>query len=135
MIKAGARDDLPTRIHLIATTVEEVIEELDPDVLAIERAFHGVNGQSALRLGEARGAIMHVAVQHGLPVFEYAPAHVKRVIVGHGRATKAEIQHRVTVLCRLRKVPAVDAADALAIALCHGQQHDAATVAARAAAR
>jgi crossover junction endodeoxyribonuclease RuvC len=121
VIKAPRGSDLPSRIHLIARTLNEVIVEFSPTVLAIEKAFHGINGASALRLGEARGAIMHVGVDQGLAVFEYAPAHVKRAVAGHGRAAKADIQQRVAVLCGLRRLPALDAADALAIALCHGQ--------------
>jgi crossover junction endodeoxyribonuclease RuvC len=121
VIEAPRGSELPSRIHLIASTINEVIVEFTPTVLAIEKAFHGVNGASALRLGEARGAIMHVGVDQGLVVFEYAPAHVKRAVAGHGRATKADIQQRVSALCGLRRLPPLDAADALAIALCHGQ--------------
>lgn len=121
VIKAPRGSDLPSRIHLIASTLGEIIVEFSPTVLAIEKAFHGINGASALRLGEARGAIMHVGVEQGLAVFEYAPAHIKRAVAGHGRAPKADIQQRVAVLCGLRRLPALDAADALAIALCHGQ--------------
>jgi crossover junction endodeoxyribonuclease RuvC len=121
VIKAPRGSDLPARIHLLATTINEIIVEFSPTVLAIEKAFHGINGATALRLGEARGAIMHVGVEQGLAVFEYAPAHVKRAVAGHGRAPKADIQQRVAVLCGLRRLPALDAADALAIALCHGQ--------------
>jgi crossover junction endodeoxyribonuclease RuvC len=121
VIQVRARDDLPARIHGVAHSIAELIVDFSPVILAVEQAFHGVNVASALRLGEARGAILHVGVDHGLVVVEYAPAHVKRAVVGHGRAPKTDVQHRVSVLCGLRRVPAPDAADALAVALCHGQ--------------
>ncbi len=110
---------MATRLGEVSALVEEVIEQHHPAVLALELAFHGRNAESALKLGQARGAIMVAATRHGLPVHEYAPAQVKRAVAGHGRASKEEIQRRVTLLCDLRAPPPVDAADALAIALCH----------------
>ncbi|MEM7158994.1 MAG: crossover junction endodeoxyribonuclease RuvC [Myxococcota bacterium] len=108
------------RLGVIGKTLTEIIEELHPEEIALEKAFHGRNASSALKLGEARGAIMLVAAQHGLPLHEYAPSQVKQVVVGHGRATKHDVQQRVRLLLRMRREPASDAADALAIALCHG---------------
>ncbi len=113
---------MAVRLHQIATGIEELIAEFRPREMALEAAFHGVNASSALKLGQARGAIMVSAARHGLAVAEYAPAHVKKSIVGHGRATKAEIQERVRLLCRLQTIPRADAADALALAICHGQR-------------
>ena len=119
VLRADLAVDLPERLRGIAEELGEVIAEFRPGALAIEKAFHGRNASSALKLGQARGAIMLLAGQHGVPVFEYTPATVKQAVVGHGRATKAQIQARVQLLFRLRRAPSVDAADALAIALTH----------------
>jgi crossover junction endodeoxyribonuclease RuvC len=108
------------RLMVIGRTLTEIIEELAPDEVALELAFHGRNAASALKLGQARGAIMLLVAQHGLPLGEYAPSQVKQVVVGHGRATKQDVQQRVRLLLRMKREPATDAADALAIALCHG---------------
>lgn len=110
------------RLHEIAEGIADVIREFSPGTLALERAFHGVNAASAIKLGEARGTVMLVGKQHGLGVHEYAPTHIKRAVVGKGRATKEDVQQRVALLCGLRRTPSTDAADALAIALCHAQQ-------------
>ena len=121
LIRAPQRAPMAQRLHVIVEAIEEIIEEFRPSVIALERAFHGRNAASALKLGSARGAIMAAGARHGLAVHEYAPASVKRVVAGHGRAGKADIQRRVSLLCRLAKTPPTDAADALAIALCHAQ--------------
>lgn len=121
VIAPRSNGDICHRLHEIAQSLSEIIVEFAPAVLALEKAFHGRNAASALKLGQARGAIMLIASQHDLPVFEYAPARIKQIVVGNGRATKQQIQHRVQSMFRLRKEPSLDAADALAIALCHGQ--------------
>jgi crossover junction endodeoxyribonuclease RuvC len=120
VLRAPTRERVPARLLALAHDLGEVIDELRPDVVALERAFHGKNAHSALVLGQARGAIMLVVGQHGLPVVEYAPAAVKRAVIGHGRATKQTVQDRMRLLFRLRRAPDSDAADALAIAACHG---------------
>lgn len=112
--------EVPVRIAEIAAGLTEIIEELRPTAVALEKAYYGKNAASALKLGQARGAIMLLTAQHQLPTFEYAPSTIKQQVVGHGRATKAQVQARVQMLFRLRKTPSTDAADALAIALCHG---------------
>lgn len=122
VIEASPREDLTERIFIVAQALAEVIDEFVPAVMAIEKAFYGRNAASALKLGQARGALMLMARLRALPVFEYAPSQIKQAVTGHGRATKAEIQHRVGTLCQLQRPPATDAADALAIALCHGLQ-------------
>lgn len=121
VIEAPREAELTARIDVVARTLVEIIEEFRPGALAIEKAYTGRNAASALKLGQARGAIMLLATQRGLPVFEYAPARIKQVVAGHGRATKQQIQQRVQLLFRLQRAPLSDAADALAIALCHGQ--------------
>ena len=121
VLRVRARDELGERLVEIAAGLRELIGEFEPGVFAIERAYHGLNAASALTLAEARGALKLIALEHGLAVSEYAPAMGKRAVVGRGRATKAEVQARVRLLCRLGSVPEADAADALAIAICHVQ--------------
>jgi crossover junction endodeoxyribonuclease RuvC len=121
VIRLAETDPMPRRLFTLAQSLAEIIAEYQPGVLALESAFHGVNASSALKLGQARGAVMLVSAQHDLPVAEYAPALVKRAVVGHGRATKADVQTRIKLLCRLAREPSSDAADALALALCHAQ--------------
>ncbi len=121
VLRVRASDELGARLLELGGSLREVISEFRPAGLAIERAFHGLNAASALKLAEARGALKLIALEHGLSVSEYAPAMVKRAVVGRGRATKAEVQARVRLLCRLGSVPQADAADALAIAICHVQ--------------
>jgi crossover junction endodeoxyribonuclease RuvC len=121
VLKVRASDDLGARLLELGEGLRELITEFAPEQLAIERAFHGLNAASALKLAEARGALKLVALERGLSVSEYAPALIKRAVAGGGRATKAEVQARVRLLCRLDKVPETDAADALAIAICHVQ--------------
>lgn len=110
---------LPLRLQVLASELREVIGELRPDELSLEAAFHGVNARSALLLGHARGVIMLLGAEAGLPLGEYPPATVKRSVAGHGRAQKAEVQRVISWLLGLRTPPRTDAADALAIALCH----------------
>lgn len=109
------------RIHELVGGLSQLVDELAPRHAALETAFHGRNSASVLKLAEARGALRQVCAHAGLDVSEYPPATVKRVVVGRGRATKSEVQARVSLLCRLRRAPAADAADALAIAICHAQ--------------
>jgi crossover junction endodeoxyribonuclease RuvC len=94
--------------------------------VAIESVFMSKNASSALKLGQARGAAICAAVSKDLPVSEYSPRSIKQAIVGRGSADKVQIQHMVTVLLQLKEKPAEDAADALAVALCH--QHTQQTV-------
>jgi len=122
VIEVPGSQDLADRIFVVAQTLGEVIDEFSPHVMAIEKAFSGRNAASALKLGQARGALMLLAKLRALHVFEYAPSQIKQAVTGHGHATKAQIQHRVGTLCSLQTPPASDAADALAIALCHGLQ-------------
>ncbi len=121
VLRGSSRLELDDRVAELATGIDEVITEFQPTCLAIESAFQGVNASSALKLAEARGAFKLLARRAGLEIAEYPPAKIKRAMVGNGRATKAEIQARVGVLCRLRQLPAADAADALAVAICHLQ--------------
>jgi len=120
LVRVRPADSMQERLHVLAQTLAEIIEELSPQVVALETAFYGRNVSSALKLGQARGAIMLLVTQHGLPLHEYAPSRIKQVVAGHGRATKHDVQQRVQLWLGMQRAPAVDAADALAIALCHG---------------
>jgi crossover junction endodeoxyribonuclease RuvC len=121
VISAPARMDRTERLMTIGRCLRELVEELRPDEVAMEQAFYGKNVQSTLALGEARGVVSFIVSDAGLKVSGYAPARVKRTIVGHGAATKQQIGYLVRALLSLRRVPEPDAADALAIAICHAR--------------
>jgi crossover junction endodeoxyribonuclease RuvC len=121
VISAPARQERTTRLVTIGRGLRELVEELRPDAVAMEQAFFGKNVQSTLALGEARGVALFVTADLGLTVAGYAPARVKQTVVGHGRATKGQVGFLVRGLLALRRTPEPDAADALAIALCHAR--------------
>jgi len=112
-------DALPQRLHEIYQSLNTLISEFTPTHLAIEAVFIARNAASALKLGHARGVAIVACVQHGLAVYEYSPNRVKQAVVGQGHADKTQVQHMVKVLLNLPAAPQVDAADALAAALCH----------------
>ena len=101
--------------------IVRLIERHAPTALAMEGVFYFRNVRTAVVLGEARGAVMAAAARAGVPVFEYAPRTVKQALTGWGAADKSQVAKMVGVLCRLTPPPAADAADALALALCHLQ--------------
>ncbi|KGD81305.1 Holliday junction endonuclease RuvC [Pantoea sp. PNA 14-12] len=111
--------ELPARLKLIYAGVCEIITQFSPDFFAIEQVFMAKNADSALKLGQARGAAIVAAVNHDLPVFEYAARQVKQTVVGTGGAEKSQVQHMVKSLLKLAASPQADAADALAIAITH----------------
>lgn len=121
VITAPARDPRPVRLAEIGRGLRELLREVRPHAVAMEEAFYGKNVQSTLALGEARGVALFVAGDEGLTVSGYAPATVKQAVVGHGRATKDQIGYLVRALLSLRRTPEPDAADALAIAICHAR--------------
>jgi len=110
---------LPDRLAKIFTGICEVIEKHSPQCSAIEDVFVGRNVSSALKLGQARGSAMTACLHHLLPVSEYSARQVKKALTGQGSADKVQIQHMVKVLLGIRQAPAEDAADALAVAICH----------------
>lgn len=110
---------LPERLGDIYRNVCDLIQQYEPDEFAIENVFLARNAQSALKLGQARGVAIAAAVAAELPVYEYAARQVKLAVVGTGRANKEQVQHMVQVLLDLSGRPQADAADALAIAVCH----------------
>jgi crossover junction endodeoxyribonuclease RuvC len=121
------RGDLPARLRLIFEGVREVVSTYKPDMVAMEIVFVNVNPQSTLLLGQARGAAMaalFAGVDHPA-VAEYTALQMKKAVVGHGHATKAQIGFMVTRLLNLSREPQNDAADALGLAICHAHAHPA----------
>lgn len=110
---------LPVRLGVIVRDLAHVIAEARPTEVAVEKVFVNVNPNSTLLLGQARGAAIAAAVLAGLPVTEYTAGQVKQAVVGAGRAQKPQVQEMVRRLLALPGIPAADAADALAAAICH----------------
>jgi crossover junction endodeoxyribonuclease RuvC len=122
-IATPARAPFPEKLLVIYRSLTALLAECEPAVVAIENLFYATNVRSALKLGHARGVAVLAAVERGLPVAEYTPAEIKRAVVGYGRAEKRQVQEMVRVLLGLREVPTPhDAADALAVAICHLHQ-------------
>lgn len=104
----------------------QLIQEFSPDVLAVESVFTALNMKTALRLAEVRGVVLLAAAQHGIEVYSYSPRQVKACVAGYGHAEKRQMQLMVRALLSMTETPEPpDAADALAVALCHLQTHDA----------
>ncbi len=110
---------LAPRLHLIFKGVTQLIQQFQPDEFAIEEVFLAKNASSALKLGQARGAAIVAACDANLPVYEYSARKVKQSVVGKGAASKSQVQQMIIHLLGLSACPQADAADALAIALCH----------------
>jgi crossover junction endodeoxyribonuclease RuvC len=114
---------LPEKLRFIHDGLVRLLRSAAPDCVAIEDLFHARNVRSALVLGHARGVAVLAAVEAALPVIEYTPAEIKLAIVGYGRAEKSQMQHMVTLLLGLDTAPSpYDAADALAVAICHAHR-------------
>jgi crossover junction endodeoxyribonuclease RuvC len=119
-IVATAGDSFPQRLARIHRELTRMISTCRPECVAVENLFHGINARSALTLGHARGVAMLAAVEAGCEIVEYTPAEVKRAVVGYGRADKRQMQQMIKMLLGLETAPSPhDAADALAVALCH----------------
>ncbi|MCW8107829.1 crossover junction endodeoxyribonuclease RuvC [Alteromonas ponticola] len=112
-------DELAPRLAQIFAGVVEIIRQYQPDEFAIEQVFMAHNPDSALKLGQARGAAIVAATQGELSVAEYSARQIKQAVVGKGSAEKNQVQHMVRHLLNLPGTPQADAADALAVALCH----------------
>jgi crossover junction endodeoxyribonuclease RuvC len=120
VIASSPRAAFSAKLLSIHTALAALLAEWQPSAVAIEGVFHAANVRSALKLGHARGVAMLAAAEKGLPIAEYSPAEVKRAVVGYGRAEKQQVQEMVRMLLGLREAPAPhDAADALAVAICH----------------
>lgn len=120
VVRTSAQEDLPVRLREIRDGLAEVLERHRPDVVAVEGVFYGKNVRTTVLLGHARGVILLAAAERDLEVTDYSPAEIKNAIVGTGRATKEQVQFMVKKLLRLKAVPRpADAADGVAVALCH----------------
>ena len=127
-IKAIASgDELGSRLQTIFAGVSELIIQFKPDMFAIEQVFMASNPDSALKLGQARGAAIVAATNAGMSIAEYSARQIKQAVVGTGGADKTQVQHMVKSILKLPGTPQADAADALAVALCHAHSHDSLT--------
>lgn len=109
------------RLLSIEEQLTELIEKYKPDAYAVEELFFNTNVKTAIMVGHGRGVVVLAAARAGIPIYEYTPLQVKQAVTGYGRADKAQIQQMVKVLLNLKEVPKPDdVADALAIAICHG---------------
>lgn len=117
-------ENFPLRLKDIFDGVSATIAEFKPDEAAVETVFLSKNPQSALKLGQARGAAICACVNAGLPVSEYAPRHIKNAVVGAGGADKSQVQYMVGILLTLQGQLQADAADALAVAIAHAHMRE-----------
>jgi crossover junction endodeoxyribonuclease RuvC len=119
-IRLKTRDSMALKLHQIFSELSSIIAEHRPHTVAIEDVFYAVNVKSALKLGQVRGVAMLAASSRGLEVAEYSPLAIKSAVVGYGRAEKPQVQQMVMRLLHLDVPPQpADAADALALAICH----------------
>jgi crossover junction endodeoxyribonuclease RuvC len=133
-IRLAKSKALPLRLDQVFNELTAALERWQPDTVAIEEVFYSVNAKSALKLGQVRGVALLAAARLGLPVAEYAPLKIKSSVVGYGLAKKEQVQFMVARLLGLAELPQpADAADALAVAICH--IHTAQTLALQGAAR
>ncbi len=118
-IRTGGVDRFCERLQLIFRGLGEVMDRYEPEVAAIEDLFVAHNPRSALKLGQARGSAVVADMERMVEVHDYSPRMTKQAVVGYGQAQKHQVQHMVRMLLELDKVPSRDAADALAVAICH----------------
>jgi crossover junction endodeoxyribonuclease RuvC len=122
VVETTTAQTMAQRLVRLYEAIWELIHRHAPDELAIEQLFFARNVTTALAVGQARGVVLLAAAQHGMPVFEYKPSEVKQAISGYGKADKNQMQEMVRILLDLPHIPTPDdAADALAVALCHVQ--------------
>ena len=120
-ITTQAHTDFNDRLYHIYSGLTNLVEIYKPDAMAIEELFFNNNAKTALTVGQARGVIILAAVQKKVPIFEYTPLQVKQALTGYGRASKGQIQQMMKSMLGLNEIPKPDdVADALAIAVCHG---------------
>jgi len=118
-IRPGRGACLSACLETIYDGIREVIQQSGPDALVIEDIFYGKNVKSLIRQGQVRGVAILAGKQGGIPVYEYSPLEIKKAIVGYGRAEKAQVQAMAKAILNLPQLPPPDAADALAVAICH----------------
>ncbi|HEX2925495.1 MAG TPA: crossover junction endodeoxyribonuclease RuvC [Ruminiclostridium sp.] len=123
-ITTDASMKLSDRLLVLYNGLEELIERFKPDAISIEELFFNKNIKTALTVGHGRGVAVLAAAKSGIDIFEYTPLQVKQSVVGYGRAEKAQIQQMVKAILNLPAIPKPDdVADALAVAICHGNSH------------
>lgn len=120
---ADAEPDYPKRLAYLHSRIEELIKKYNVSEVAVENIFYHKNVKSSQKLGEVRGVLMASAALHGAVVAEYTALQVKQAVTGYGKASKEQVQLMVRTLLKLKDLPEENAADALAIALCHGHQN------------
>ena len=119
-VKSSPKEAFSKRLLKIYDGIESIIAKFQPDVLSVEEAFYANNVKVALKLGQVRGVVLLLGEKSKLEISEYAPRLIKQTVVGYGNAEKHQVQEMVRVLLRMQKIPEPhDAADALAIAICH----------------
>jgi crossover junction endodeoxyribonuclease RuvC len=119
-VESSPREKFSKRLLKIHNGVQEVIDKFQPDVLSVEEAFYAANVGVAMKLGQVRGVVLVLGERAGMEIAEYSPRLIKQTVVGYGNAEKHQVQEMVRLLLRLKNVPQPhDAADALAIAICH----------------
>ena len=119
-VRAPSTLSFSARLLRMCTGLEEVIERLSPDACALEDAFLATNVKVSMKLGQVRGVVLLVAERAALDIHEYSPRLIKQTVVGYGNAEKHQVQEMVRLLLSLKSVPSPhDAADALAVAICH----------------
>ncbi len=123
-IRTGDEKDFSRRLLVIFEGLSQVMENHRPEVAAVEDLFVAHNPRSALKLGQARGTAVVAAMKQGLAVHDYTPRMVKQAVAGYGQAPKEQVQHMVQALLELSGSPSPDAADALAVAICHANHMD-----------
>ena len=116
-------DELAVRLQRIYRELSRLIIEFKPEAVAVEQVFMAKNPASALKLGHARGVALLAGIEADLPVAEYSALQVKSAVVGYGRAAKAQVQQMTRTLLHLPEIAQEDAADALAVAICHAHSH------------
>lgn len=122
VILTPAHEAMPQRLLLLHARVQALLEAQRPDAVAVEQLFFNKNVRTAIAVGQARGVVLLAAAQAGIPLYEYTPLQVKQAVVGYGRAEKRQVQEMVRILLGLDSIPQPDdAADAVAVALCHLQ--------------
>jgi crossover junction endodeoxyribonuclease RuvC len=118
-IKPVRGASLPTCLQTICGGIQEVIRHAAPEAMAIENIFYGKNIRSLIKQGHVRGVAILTGADGGLPTYEYSPLEIKKAVVGYGRAEKGQVQRMVRAILKLPELPPPDAADALAVAICH----------------
>lgn len=118
-VRQAANSSLSSFMINLYNDLLAVIDDIEPDAMAIEDIFYGKNVKSLIKQAHVRGVAILAGSMRRIPVFEYSPLEVKQAVVGYGRAEKSQVQKMVTTILRLSELPPADTADALAVAICH----------------